>query len=194
MSKLPLSKQLIFAAIVVGTAFVVSALLTALTTAAGTAGTERATPPWFIGMIFGVVAGTVYLLLSGNRRVPLADDAERARALLGAEGGQAQLLVFRQGFVGKLAGVDVLVDGAVATQLKSPRFAALSVMPGRHELVATVQGKRTDPVAVEVAAGETAALRIDMAIGRAKLIRETDVSDVRRRLAGVPMVAVARRL
>lgn len=188
MTKLPLSKQLTFGAIVGGVSFVTSALLAMLAAAAGGGAAQQSTPPWFIGLIFGVVAGTVYLLLSGNRKLPLADDAARARALAGPEGGQAQLLVVREGFVGKLAGVDVLVDGVAATQLKSPRFAALALAPGRHEVVATVQGKSTEAVPLDLSAGETAVLRIDMAIGRAKLTRESDVAAVRRRLSGIPMV------
>jgi hypothetical protein len=187
MTKLPLSKQLIFVAIVGGVAFVVSALLGMLAAAAGP-NAEHTTSPWFIGMIFGVVAGTIYLALAGNRKVALAGDADRARALAGPQTGEAQLLVVREGFVGKLAGVDVLVDGAPATQLKSPRFAALSVAPGRHEVVATVQGKPTEPLILTLEAGEAAVIRIDMAIGRAKLAREPDVVEARRRLATIPMV------
>ena len=109
--------------------------------------------------------------------------------LAGPAAGAAQLLVYRQGFVGKLAGVDILVDGEVATQLKSPRFAALMLTPGRHELMAEVQGKRTKPLPIDLASGETAAVRVNMAIGRADLIREPDLVAVRRTLAGVSMVA-----
>lgn len=187
MTKLPLSKQLIFVAIVGGVAFVVAALFGMLAAAAGP-NAEHSTSPWFIGMIFGVVAGTIYLALAGNRKVALAGDADRTRALAGPDAGQAQLLVVREGFVGKLAGVDVLVDGTPATQLKSPRFAALSLAPGRHEVVATVQGKRTEPLALDIQAGETAVVRIDMAIGKAKLTQEPDVGAARRRMATIPMV------
>ena len=187
LKKLPLSKQLIFAAIVGGVTFVISALLGALT--ARVPASEHMTPTWFTGLLFGAVAGVVYLMVSGNRAMPLADDATRAAALAGPGGDAAQLLVVRRGYVGKLAGVDVLVDGVVATQLKSPRFAALRLAPGSHEVVATVQGKATSPQVIDLAAGETAVIRIDMAIGRAQLVREPDVAALRRVLADVPMIA-----
>lgn len=186
MKKLPLSKQLTFGAIVAGVSFLVSFLLAAITS--GVPDNARTTPTWFIGLIFGTVAGAVYLLLANNKRMPLADDTERTKALAGPATGAAQLLVFRQGFVGKLAGVDVLIDGTVATQLKSPRFAALTIAPGRHEVLAEVQGKRTEPLLLDLAPDEVAAVRIDMAIGRAKLTREADVAVARRALAKVPMV------
>jgi len=185
--KLPLSKQLTLGAVVGGTAFLVSATLSAIT--AGVPADRQTTPTWFIGLIFGSVAGAVYLMLSGNRSVPLADDAARTAALAGpADPAGAQLLVMRQGFVGKLAGVDVSVDGRVATQLKSPRFAALAVTPGRHELVAAVQNRRSEPLAVEVAAGETAVVRLTVGLGKLELVREPDLATARRALATVPMV------
>ena len=188
MTKLPLSKQLTFVAIVGGVAFVVSTLLGMLAAAAGP-NAERGTPSWFIGMVLGVTVGSFYLLLAGNRKVRLAGGAERIRALGGPEAGQAQLLVVREGFIGKLAGVDVLIDGAPVTQLKSPRFAALPLAPGRHEVVARVQGKSTEPLTVDAGAGETVVVRIEMGIGKAKLTREHDVAAARQRVAKIPMVA-----
>lgn len=187
MKKLPLSKQLTFGAIVLGSSFAISFLLGLIT--ARVPPEELTTPNWFIGLIFGVVAGTVYLMLANNRHMPLADNAARAAALAGPGAGEAQLLVYRQGFVGKMAGIDIWIDGAVATQLKSPRFAALTLTPGRHELFAEVQGKRTKPLPVELAPGEAMAVRVNMAIGRADLIVERDLAVVRRTLASVPMIA-----
>ncbi len=183
---LSLKKQLTFAAIVAVVAFVTSFLLAAITAGAPNPPT---TSPTFIGLIFGVVAGSVYMGLSSNRKVAMADDAARARALQGATEGRAQLLVVREGFYGKAAGVDVSVDGTVRTQLKSPRFAALDLAPGRHEVAAAVQGRKAAPVAIDIAAGETQILRLKVGMGKPTLAPETDIAAVRTSLARVPMVA-----
>ncbi len=180
-----LKKQLTFVAIVGGVAFVTAFLLGAITAGAPTPPTVS---PAFIGLIFGVVAGTVYLGLAGNRKVPLADEASRTRALQGAEPGSAQLIVLREGFYGKAAGVDVSIDGVVRTQLKSPRFAALALAPGRHEVGAEVQRRSAVPVTVELAAGETQVLRIKVGMGKPALVPEADVAAIRASLANVPMV------
>jgi hypothetical protein len=183
----PIRTQLIAGAIVAGVAFLTSGALAFFIAASGA---PRTTPTWLTGLCLGVVAGAIYLALSGNRSVRAVDGPERDRALAGAAPDAAQILVYREGFVGKLAGVDVSVDGVVRTQLKSPRFAALAVSPGRHDLVASAQGRSSPPAQVEVGAGETAVVRIAMGLSvRLTLIRETDVAGARRKLAGVAMVA-----
>lgn len=181
-----LKKQLTFVAIVAGVAFLTSFALAFITAGAPNPPT---TSPTFIGLIFGVVAGSVYLALSTNRKMRIADDATRARALQGASAEGAQLIVLREGFYGKAAGVDVSVDGTVRTQLKSPRFAALELAPGRHEIAAAVQGRKALPVTVDLAAGETQVLRIKVGMGKPTLIAEADVVAIRASLARVPMVA-----
>lgn len=186
MKKLPLSKQITFALIIAGVAAFTSFVLS-FTVAAISDGADRPGPSPLIGLSFGVVAGMIYLALSGNRAVALADDAARRAALTPVNNESARLLVYRQGFVGKLAGVDVQVDGAVRTQLKSPRFAALSVAPGRHTLVAEVQNKRSDPLELTLAANDTVAVQIVMTLGKPKLaLQNTDAA--RQTLAQVPMV------
>jgi hypothetical protein len=181
-----LKKQLTFVAIVAVVAFLTSFLLAMITAAAATPPTVS---PAFIGLIFGVVAGSVYMGLSTNRKMVIADDAARARALQGAPADSAQLIVLREGFYGKAAGVDVSVDGEVRTQLKSPRFAALDLTPGRHEVAAQVQGRKAAPVTVELVAGETRVLRLKVGMGKPTFIPEADVAAIRTSLARVPMVA-----
>jgi len=181
-----LKKQLTFVAIVAVVAFLTSFLLALVTAGAPN---PPATSPAFIGLIFGVVAGSIYLALSTNRKVKIADAATRARALQGAPADSGQLIVLREGFYGKAAGVDVSVDGAVRTQLKSPRFAALDLAPGRHEIAAVVQGRKALPVTVELAPGETQVLRLKVGMGKPTLTPEADVAAIRTSLARVPMVA-----
>lgn len=108
-------------------AFVVSAGLTLVAMAGGA---SPGMTPALVGMIFG--AFTAYLLanLAGNRKQKAADPAAKSAALaLRPEEGQALLIVYREGFVGKAAGLDVEVDGRTVVQLKSPRFAAVPLAP-----------------------------------------------------------------
>jgi hypothetical protein len=190
MKKLPLSKQLTLIAIVGGVALITSFLLSLLAAAASAkSGVAQPGPSPLIGLCFGVVAGGIYIGLSNNRRVALADDDARAAAMRPVTDDGAQLLVYRQGFVGKLAGVDIHVDGVVRTQLKSPRFASLPVTPGAHTLQSEVQNKKSDVLEFMVAAGGTVAVEIVVALGKTRLVRHDDLAAVRARLAQVPMVA-----
>ncbi|WP_380785027.1 hypothetical protein [Sphingomonas sp. R86521] len=178
-----------FVVIVMLVSGVTSFLLTAL--AAG--GQRHQADPSFISVVFGMTAGIVFLLFSGTRRVPLADEATR-RAVLAeptAAAGTARLLVVRESKMGMMIGVDVEVDGAVVTQLKSPRFAAITISPGRRVCVAIAQGKRTAPLVVDVADGETAVVRITAGLMGMKLAREDDTPALRATLAKVAMVAPA---
>ena len=164
-----------------------SFLLTAL--AAGSR--AHANPP-FIGLVFGMVAGIAYMLLTGNRKVPVADDEARRLALaqVSAADGIARILVVRQVMVGAMIGVDVVVDGRVLTQLTSPRFASLLLVPGPHAIVAVAQGRSTKPMAIDLAAGETAIVRISAGLAGVKLTREADSPELRAALASVPMVGM----
>lgn len=187
MRKLPLSKQVTFVGIVAGVAILTSFLLAFITSAlAGRSGQPLPSP--LIGLSFGAAAGAVYLGLARNRHVPIADDTARRAALMPVVDGTAQLIVFRQGFAGKLAGIDVLVDGGACAQLKSPRFIALALAPGMHEVGAQLQGKVATPLTVNLAANETAMVRLAPGLMGPKLTREADVAALRRMLAGVPMV------
>lgn len=186
MRKLPLRQQLTLGLLVFVTAGVVSGLFAFLATFAGPRQGELM-PSWIIGLSAGTVVGAMYLALAGNKRVALADDAARAAALA-PDAGETRLLVFRQGFVGKLQGIDILVDGAVRAQLKSPRFAVLALPPGDHVVETQMMGKRSAPLAVPVAAGETAAVQVHVSLGKARPERRPDVAAVRAALASVPMV------
>ena len=186
MKKLPLSRQITFALIVVGVAMLTSFLL-AFTVAALSGRSGHPLPSPLIGLSLGVVAGVIYIALSNNRKVPVAGAAARQSALAPVTDGSARLLVYRQGFVGKLAGVDVYVDGEVRTQLKSPRFAALLLAPGSHTVQSEVQSKRSDAMDVTVAPNETVAVQIVMSLGKTKLVRQ-DAEAVRGAVAKIPMV------
>ena len=87
--------------------------------------------PTFAAVALGMAAGALFLLLSGNRRVRVADAATRAATLAESPAvGMARLLIVRQSKIGVMVGVDVEVDGAIVTQLKSPRFAVVRCRSG----------------------------------------------------------------
>lgn len=128
-----------------------------------------------LGLTLTVIAlGFSLANLRSNRRVTNASAAERDAALTQLPpSGRSRILVYRQGFVGKALGIDVTLDGAVVAQLKAPRFTALDVAPGVHRIGTRLSGtaklqNRDTEVSVEVAAGETAAVRMEMAMGLGK--------------------------
>lgn len=185
-----MSRSIRFVLVVVLVSGVTSFLMAALSTRAGHSG-----PP-FISTVFGMVAGAVYLLLTGSRNVPTADAETRRRALADTNPpeGTARVLVVRQVMVGVMIGVDVLIDGTVLTQLKSPRFVVLPLDPGRHEIVAVAQGRPTKPLVLELVAGETAVVRISSGLAGLKLTQEPDSAELRASLANVPMVERLRNV
>jgi len=182
-----MKRTVIFVLIVAVVAGLFSFGVTALT-----AGAARHPDPTFAAAAIGMVAGIVYLRFSGNRPMPVADSAARAAALATAPPPDAaRLLVVRQSMLATMIGIDVLVDDVVMTQLRSPRFAILTLSPGRHEVVAAVQGRRVKPITLDLAAGETAVVRIAAGVGQVRLRPEPDTPALRASLARTPMVREA---
>jgi len=176
-------------------AFVLGLGLSALDRAAGgDLGPTKLWTPAFLGFItFFILAN-----LAGNRKVAAASAAERDQALsLTPPAGQGQLLIYREGFVGKAAGMNVTVDGVVRAQLKSPRFVVLPVSPGSHRVGAGFGGlagaqNNAGDEAVQVGGGQTVVMRASLSMGMLKntvrLERIDDHEGVRRKLANVTMV------
>jgi hypothetical protein len=82
------------------------------------------------GLGAGVVAAYLFGNLAGNRRIASASSAEKTAALSRTPPpGKALLFLYREGFVAKLAGLNLMVDGKPVAQLKSPRFTCIVVPP-----------------------------------------------------------------
>jgi hypothetical protein len=82
-----------------------------------------------------VVGVVIYRNLQTNRKVAEATPDQRAQALTFASAtGKAVLYVFRNQFVGRAVGVNVVIDGQEAAQLKSPRFTRILLSPGAHRI------------------------------------------------------------
>jgi hypothetical protein len=87
------------------------------------------------GVFVGGFAAYITANLAGNRKVPNASDTDKQAALqMKPPPGKSQLYVYREGFVAKLAGLNLQVDGAEFAQLTAPKFTCLVVAPGPHTL------------------------------------------------------------
>ena len=149
--------------------------------------------------LFGGIA-TAYILsnLAGNRKVAMAAGADKEKALaLTPAPGKALLVVAREGFVAKLAGLNVAIDGREFAQLKSPAFTTLEIVPGAHTLTAGFGGlagaqSKAGAYEFEAADGAVVAVRIGVAMGLVqnafKFTPLTEPAALRSKLAGMPMV------
>ncbi len=155
--------------------------------------------PIFCGVAFGAVTAFILANLAGNRSVANAPEADKQAALSRtAPADRALLFVYREGFVAKLAGMNVSVDGKGVAQLKSPRFTSVSLAPGAHRIEAQFGGlagaqSKTGELNINAAAGAILAVRITLSMGLVKggivLTEITDTALARRAMNAMPMVA-----
>jgi hypothetical protein len=157
------------------TGLVVTVLISfGLGSLASAAGQAPGLATWMPGVIFGVLVAYVMSNLVGTKRATAATSAAKEAVLaFRAEPGQALLIVFREGFVGMAAGMNVTVDDRPIAQLKSPRFTAVSVPPGAHKVSANFAGlagaqNRAAEHDFVAAAGDVIALRMVMSMGALK--------------------------
>lgn len=118
-----------------------------------------------IALVFGGVM--IYRNLRTNRKVADAMPQQRTEALSFAPvADKAVLFIFRNQFVGRAVGLNVLIDGREVAQLKSPRFTRLLLTPGAHR-IAGYTGTNKKPndgegVALNAAAGEVLVLKCEV--------------------------------
>ena len=182
------------------TGLVVALLLAlGLNKMAAAAGQPPSLSTWMPPVIFGTIVAYVMANLVGTKLAKAATTADKAAALaLRPEPGQALLIVLREGFVGKAAGLNVAVDDRVFAQLKSPRFTALSITPGPHKLSAGFGGlaaaqSKAATEAFTAAPGEVVAFRILLSMGMTqntvKMERVTAPESLVPKLKAMPMIA-----
>jgi len=155
----------------------------------------------FFSALFGCATAYILANLAGNRKVASASAAERDAALaLTPPAGQALLVVYRTGYVAKLAGLNLALDGREFVQLTAPKFATLAAAPGAHTLTAAFGGfagaqAKAASYAFEAPADGVVALRLSPQFGwvqgGVKVTPETDLAAVRNKLAGMPMALAA---
>src|SRR5215468_7339791 len=108
-----------------------------------------------VGTALGVVTMAIVGALSGNRALVLASAADDKLAKTFQPDPQLGVVyVFRDAFVGKLVGIDLLVDGAPEAQMRGKTFVRLGLAPGGHTLSSITPGQsnRVD-LTLNVAAG-----------------------------------------
>jgi hypothetical protein len=149
-----------------------------------------------------VFAGLTFFALqmrSGNRKEVRVDDANRQASLNAvAAPGQALLYVYREGFVGKVVGWNVCLDGNALAQLRSPRFTHTTLSPGSHTLNVALSGfagaqHNPGEARFDAQPGEVIVFAIKAKMGALKstlfFVREQDTRIALQKLAKVPMVA-----
>lgn len=163
------------------------------------AGGDAGLIPALIGGFFGIFTAYIMANLAGNQKGVAASDADKQAAVsLTPPAGQALLIVMREGFVGMAAGLNVTVNGHVVAQLKSPRFTAIPLSVGSHEMelaFAALAGKQNKPAGERFggAAGEVIVYRAKVAMGALQntiaLERIHADADLSNKLRGMTMTA-----
>jgi hypothetical protein len=114
-----------------------------------------------------VVGVVVYRNLKTNRKVADATPEQRAEALKFAPiADKAVLYVFRNQFLGRAVGINVLINGRAVAQIKSPRFIRVTLTPGAH-LIAGYTGTNKPPaegegVAINANAGDVLIMKCEV--------------------------------
>ena len=176
--------------------FVINFLIGMAASAAGGKGDNSGL---YLGMAAGAITAIVFYNLSGNRRTANAAASAKQRALaFTADPGKAALYLVRTGFVGKMAGMNLAVDGREVAQLKSPRFTRIEITPGPHVLTASFGGGlagQTKPseLAFSCADGEIVVMKLAMSMGvlknPVKIERSSADASARAELSGMQMTA-----
>jgi hypothetical protein len=145
-------------------------------------------------------AFVAYILsnLAGNKKLATVSGPEKDQALqLQPPPGKALLVVLREGFVAKLAGLNLAVDGKAFAQLTSPKFTCLVLPPGPHTLTtgfAGLAGPQSQKGSHDFVAPENGfyAVRVGARIGVIQGVMSFtpmgDAQAVRAKLAPIPMV------
>lgn len=138
-------------------------------------------------------AGTVIANgLANNRKAVRVSSADK-RDLLSRRppADRATLFLYRRGYNGMAAGVDVTIDGVTVAQLKSPACTRLDLSPGQHRIgarMAAGTGGKPGMAELTMRAGDTVAVQIKMGFGKVTLERQPDIDTVRQLLSRMTMV------
>jgi hypothetical protein len=157
--------------------------------------------PYIYGTFTGAFVAYIFANLAGNRKVPTADAAQKEAALaLKPPPGKALLVVYRDGFVAMLAGLNIAVDDKEFAQLTAPKFTTLVLAPGAHTLTCGfggLAGPQSKPGVYNfvVVEGGVTAVGIGVKMGAIRgSMRFTPIATVdaaRAKLARMPMVVAS---
>jgi hypothetical protein len=154
--------------------------------------------PYLYGIGTGAFFAYIFANLAGNKKLPIADAAEKQAALaLKPPAGKSLLVAYREGFVAKLAGLNIAVDGKEFAQLTAPKFTVLALPPGTHTLTCGfggLAGPQSKPGSYnfDVAADGVATVGIGVSMGMVqgsmKFTPIANLDAARAKLARMPMV------
>lgn len=158
------------------------------------------TVPQALGTLLGLMAGFFMRMLGNNETGGRITSDERKRALnFTPEAGRAVLYVYREGFYGKMQGVDIAVDAQRLAQLKSPRFTRLVLAPGHHTLAAQASALRGSDkgvgvLEIDIAPGAIAVVKLSllMKLTHTNINLELlpDLAQAQRKIRGMTMVGL----
>jgi hypothetical protein len=120
-----------------------------------------------ISLVFGVVVYSLVLVVGRNRKLKLASaELDRRAKQFAPDPRLGSVYVFRDAYMGKLVGVDILVDGAPAAQTRGKTFLRVDLTPGRHVVTSVnpFEDNRVD-LPVEVEAGGVAYVEHGLKMG-----------------------------
>jgi hypothetical protein len=157
--------------------------------------------PYIYGTFTGAFVAYIFGNLAGNRKVPTADAAQKDAALaLKPPPGKALLVVYRDGFVAKLAGLNIAIDGQEFAQLTAPRFTILTLPAGVHTLTCGfggLAGPQSKPGTYEFTVGEGGVATLGIGVrmgavqGSMKFTPLASADAGRAKVAGMPMVVAS---
>nr|WP_316628378.1 hypothetical protein [uncultured Brevundimonas sp.] len=135
-------------------------------------GADAGYMPTLAGAFLGIFTAYIMANLVGTKlgKTATPEQKQAALDLRPQVPDQALLIVYREGFVGKAVGLALALDDQYVAQLKSPRFTALSVAPGGHQLsmaFSGLAGNQNKPTleGFVAAPGETVVFRATMQMG-----------------------------
>ncbi|WP_442681290.1 hypothetical protein ACSBM8_09040 [Sphingomonas sp. ASY06-1R] len=153
------------------------------------AGSNAANSGFALILMVGILGLVAYLIFNGlrrNRKLEVVSAADRNR-ILGEQPAGARAIVYREGFVAKLSGFDIAIDGVDHAQLKSPQSVAIDLAPGDHALVVKMAGKAQPAFQFAVGSGDVAVIRIGMGMAGCEITRQDGPQSLLK-LASIPMV------
>ena len=163
---------------------------------AATPGTEPMSPV-FWGGLAGAFTAFILGNLAGNRQIANASTADHDAALSRtAPPDKTLLYIYRTGFVAKLAGLNIAIDGRPVAQLKAPRFTVIAI-PARPVMLTAGFGGLAGPqskkgeLTVDASGGGIRVVKITVAMGlvqgKLNMVLEPDAEAARKALASYAM-------
>jgi hypothetical protein len=160
------------------------------------------TSPFIMPTVLGFFVFFFLQMRAGNRKEVRIDDASRQSSLSAvAPAGQALLYIYREGFVGKMVGWNVSLDGTALAQLRSPRFTQTTLNPGAHTLAVSLEGlagsqSKPGEATFDAQPGDVIVFAMKAKMGALAqtllFVREPDVSAALKKFSKMPMVAAER--